>query len=421
FNPGAVLSTAREIITLWVSRMVMFNRYFVGRLPFRDVFIHAMIQDGQGRKMSKTLGNGLDPMDIIESHGADAMRFTLAQMTTHTQDVRMPVEPDAKTGKNTSPKFDIGRNVCNKLWNATRLVTSILEQAGPPAATVSGSDLGVADRWMLTRLSAAITEMDAALESYNFHNYAEAFYTLFWRDFCDWYLEAIKPTVRENATQRAVLRVTLEAILRIAHPVMPFITESIAEHLGSGDLPQVEGLMLEPSRCGDVLATAGWPTCDASLADGNAADLFERARGLIGAIREVRAKHNVKPRRVITLHAPKELADAMELVSDIVRTLAELETITTDMPEGDAATCAYDGWELRLTNLADEVDAGAERERLERQITELDGSRVTLETRLANPGYTERAPEKLVQQTRDQLDRVKQELATAHQALERLS
>ncbi|MGD1915361.1 MAG: valine--tRNA ligase [Phycisphaerales bacterium] len=429
-NPTAVLCTAREIITLWVSRMVMFNRYFLvgqneeagtGPVPFDDVFIHAMIQDGQGRKMSKSLGNGVDPMDIIESHGADAMRFTLAQMTTHTQDVRMPVEPDAKTGKNTSPKFDIGRNVCNKLWNATRLVMGILEQAGPPAATVSTSDLGVVDRWMLTRLSAAITEMDAALQSYNFHNYAEAFYTLFWRDFCDWYLEAIKPTVRENANQRAVLRATLEAILRIAHPVMPFITESIAEHLADHNLPQVEGLTLEPSRRGDVLATAGWPICDASLSDATTADLFERARDLVGAIREVRAKHNVKPRRAITLHAPKELADAIEPVADVVRILAELESITTDMPEGDAATCGYDGFELRLTNLADEVDAGAERERLERQITELDGSRTTLETRLANPGYTERAPEKLVQQTRDQLERVKQELATAHQALERLS
>ena len=333
----------------------------------------------------------------------------------------MPVEPDAKTGKNTRPKFDIGRNVCNKLWNATRLVMSILEQAGPPAATVDASDLGVADRWMLTRLSAAITEMDAALESYNFHNYAEAFYTLFWRDFCDWYLEAIKPTVRENATQRAVLRATLEAILRIAHPVMPFITESIAEHLAEHDLPQLEGLKLEASSRDDVLAAAGWPICDSKLSDTKAADLFERARDLVGAIREVRAKHNVKPRRAITLHAPKELADAFEPVAHIVRTLAELETITIDMPEGDAATCAYDGFELRLTNLADEVDADAERERLERQISELDGSRKTLEGRLANPGYTERAPEKLVQQTRDQLERVKQELGTAHQALERLS
>jgi valyl-tRNA synthetase len=430
FNPTSVLCTAREIITLWVSRMVMFNRYFLsaegqepgtGPAPFRDVFIHAMIQDGQGRKMSKSLGNGVDPMDIIESHGADAMRFTLAHMTTHTQDVRMPVEPDPKTGKNTSPKFDIGRNVCNKLWNASRLAMSILDQAGPSTATIDPADLGVVDRWMLSALARATREMDEAIAAYNFHAYAEAFYTLFWRDFCDWYLEAIKPTVREDAGQRGVMRLVLEAILRLAHPIMPFITEQIAENLAQHELPELPGVRLDAPRKGNVVATAGWPLLDESLIDADAASLFEHARGLVGAIREVRAKHGVKPRRRITLHAPQELAQSVRPVEGVIRTLAELEEITTTMPEGESATCAYEGWELRLTNLADAVDAGAERERLERQIAELDGSRTTLEMRLANPGYTEKAPAKLVEQTRDQLDRVKQELATAHQALERLT
>ena len=430
FNPTTVLCTAREIITLWVSRMVMFNRYFLskpgedqgaGPVPFKNVFIHAMIQDGQGRKMSKSLGNGVDPMDIIESHGADAMRFTLAHMTTHTQDVRMPVEPDPRTGKNTSPKFDIGRNVCNKLWNAARLAMGILDQAGPPAPTVDAASLGVVDRWMLTRLASATDEIDKALQAYNFHAYAEAFYNLFWRDFCDWYLEAIKPTVREDANQRGVMRIMLEAILRLAHPIMPFITEAIGEQLAQHPLPEMPGLSLTPSRAGDVLATAGWPVASENLLDSDAASLFEHARGLVGAVREVRAKHNVKPRRMVTLHAPLDLAQAMEPVSGVVRTLAELDAITTETANGEAATCAYEGWELRLTNLADEVDASAERERLERQIAELDGSRATLETRLANPGYADKAPARLVQQTRDQLERVKQEIATARQALERLS
>src|SRR5205823_14630922 len=130
WNPTHTLCTSREIITLWVSRMTMFNLYFLNRLPFREVFVHAMIQDGEGRKMSKSLGNGVDPLDIIDSHGADAMRFTLTLMTTQTQDVRMPVERDAKSGKNTSPKFDIGRNFCNKVWNAARFaIMNLGEQA----------------------------------------------------------------------------------------------------------------------------------------------------------------------------------------------------------------------------------------------------------------------------------------------------
>ena len=429
FNPTSVLCTAREIITLWVSRMVMFNRYFLapaghepgtGRVPFKDVFIHAMIQDGLGRKMSKSLGNGVDPMDIVESHGADAMRFTLAHMTTHTQDVRVPVEPDPRTGQNTSPKFDIGRNVCNKLWNASRLVVGILEQAGPTPGAVDTSALGVVDRWMLTRLGGAIEEIDAALRAYNFHAYAEAFYGVFWRDYCDWYLEAIKPTVREDANQRGVMRAVLEAILRLAHPIMPFITESIHQHLADAPAPAIEGLTLEPSRRGGVLALAGWPAFDASLRDDGAASVFEHARGVVGAIREVRSQHHVKPRRGITLHAPADLVRALEPVASVVRTLADLEAITTDAPPEGAATRAYEGVELRLSNLADAVDADAERERLTKQVSELDASRVTLETRLANPGYADRAPAKLVQQTREQLERVKQELATAYQALERL-
>lgn len=430
FNPTSVLCTAREIITLWVSRMVMFNRYFLtdqgqepgaGRVPFNDVFIHAMIQDGLGRKMSKSLGNGVDPMDIIKSHGADAMRFTLAHMTTHTQDVRMPVEVDPQTGRNTSPKFDIGRNVCNKLWNAARLTLGILDQSDPLPDVVDPDELGVVDAWMLTRLGQAVDEIDAALENYNFHAYAEVFYNLFWRDFCDWYLEAIKPTVREDANQRGVLRLTLEAILRLAHPIMPFITEAIGEQLGDHPLPQLEGFDLgTPGKAG-IMAMAAWPAIDDARRNADASALFERARGLVTAAREVRAKHNVKPRRMVTLHAPSELTSAIQPVASVVSTLAELDTITTEPANGEAATFAYDGWELRLSNLADEVDAGAERERLEREIAELDGSRRTLEGRLGNPGYTEKAPAKLVEQSREQLERVKQDLATARQALERLS
>ncbi|MEO1007794.1 MAG: valine--tRNA ligase [Planctomycetota bacterium] len=429
FNPTSVLCTAREIITLWVSRMVMFNRYFAtrdgqepgaGRPPFADVFIHAMIQDGDGRKMSKSLGNGVDPMDIIETHGTDAMRFTLAHMTTQTQDVRMPVEADAKTGRNTSPKFDIGRNFCNKLWNAARFAMGILGECDPPPASIARDDLEPVDRWMLGRLFETIDAADAAIDSYQFHAYAELLYKIFWRDFCDWYLEAIKPTIRENAAQRGVLRVALEAMLRLLHPVTPFITESLHERLAEFPLPTLDGLELAQSRRGDVLATAGWPACDAARIDRGAIEAVESARRLVSAIREVRAKHNVKPRRGITLHAPAELIESLDGMAGVVRTMAELGEVTTSEPDGASATCAFGDLELRLSNLADEVDQSAERERLERLVSELDGSRATLEGRLSNPGYTEKAPEKLVNQTRDQLEQVKTQLAATREALEHL-
>ena len=160
FYPGDVLCTAREIITLWVSRMVMMGQYCAGDIPFKDVYIHAMIQDGEGRKMCKSLGNGIDPLVAINSHGADAMRFTLASMTTDTQDIRMPVAqmtlPDGRV-ENTSPKFDVGRNFCNKLWNASRFAMMNLEGTDP--AGFDKNKLAITDKWILSRLARTIAEV----------------------------------------------------------------------------------------------------------------------------------------------------------------------------------------------------------------------------------------------------------------------
>ena len=258
FNPTSVLSTAREIITLWVSRMVMFNRYFLDhQLPFEHVFIHAMVQDGHGQKMSKSLGNGVDPRDIIFSHGADAMRFTLVQMTTDTQDVRMPVEavcphtgeafvPEFVTtraghvvaapvqqspsgdgremvtaygvatgeveptderplARNTSSKFDIGRNFANKLWNATRFALRRLEDVPHVSEPVDLATSRFVDRWIIARLAATIDTLDHALANYQFNVVADTLYDFVWHDVCDRYLEAVKPTVDDDPAQQIVL------------------------------------------------------------------------------------------------------------------------------------------------------------------------------------------------------------------------
>ena len=277
WNPSSVLCTAREIITLWVSRMVMFNLYFEKQLPFKDVFIHAMIQDGHGQKMSKSLGNGVDPLDIIESHGSDAMRYTLTAMTTQTQDLRMPVDlidphsgetftpkfvtgpggvkvaapeqdsptvkgkkmassygvasgkvkptDDLPAAKNTSEKFDLGQRLANKLWNATRFALSILTDE----TETTTDELTLVDRWILGRLAETVESANASLAQYRFAEFATGLYDFFWRDLCDWYLEAIKPTVRENAAQRRTLAACIDATLRLLHPVMPFITERLWE------------------------------------------------------------------------------------------------------------------------------------------------------------------------------------------------
>ncbi len=461
FNPSSVLTTAREIITLWVSRMTMFNRYFlgedsqqtnseqadsqraatvrersseptdktacsharlVGPAPFKEIFIHAMIQDGEGRKMSKSLGNGVDPLDIIHSHGADAMRFTLCQMTTQTQDVRMPVEHDEATGKNTSPKFDLGRNLCNKLWNAAKFSMMMLDKTPPPAGMpIDPQELTLIDRWMLSRVVDATNKINTAQRNYMFKDYADTLYDLFWRDFCDWYLESIKPTIADNPNQRAVLRLVFEAILRLMHPVMPFITETLSERFADIPMPEITGFNFAHTRTNETLCQSGWPEPIDELRDEVAEEAYERVRSLVSTIREIRAQSNVAPKRKIVLHASGELADDIARWSPLVETLAGVESISANTPDGQAASFTFEGSEYQLSNLADALDEGAEKERLEKELAGIEKSIKGIEGRLSNPGYTDKAPAHLVQQTRDQLAGLIKDRDATKSALDKLA
>lgn len=441
FNPTTTLCTAREIITLWVSRMVMFERYLMperwetektkpnalaslaengqgrGPLPFKNVFIHAVIQDGEGRKMSKSLGNGLDPLDIIASHGSDAMRFTLCQMTTQTQDVRMPMVKDPATGRNTSPKFDLGRNFANKLWNAARFTMSMLGATSHPTSDIP-HPTSLIDRWMLSRLATATSEVNEAITNFEYSNYAQTMYDLLWRDFCDWYLEAIKPTIASDVSQQAVLRTTLECILRLLHPIMPYVTEAVYEQVKLLPAATIGGISLAPPRKGALLCTAGWPQVAPALRQPAVEAEFERVRSLITVIREVRAQHGVVPKRRITLHVPAGTLDAS--AAALVQTLAGVEAITSDAPGAGAVAATSDALKFHLSNLRDAAsaaDSGAERERLQKLIADHEKSIATLEGRLNNPGYAQKAPPAMVKQTQDQLAKAKAERDAAKAAL----
>ena len=469
FNPTSVLSTAREIITLWVSRMVMMNRFFKGTerqsdeatqgaasastpsslrasvassllpgpIPFHDVFIHAVVQDGDGKRMSKSAGNGVDPLDIIATHGADAMRFTLAQMTTQTQDVRMPVRKDAATGRNTSEKFDLGRNFCNKLWNAARFALSILEKSAeategkpavPPPSSLRPSvapSLLLIDRWMLSRLKATTDQVNSCLNNYEFSEYVESLYKLLWWDFCDWYLEAIKPTVASSPAQQSVLAHSLQTIIRLLHPLTPFITEAIFEQLRHIRTSPIPGLTIASPREGALLATAAWPVLADSLRDPLAEQQFESLREIITAIRNVRSEHNIPPKRKLTLHATPALLSTLALSPGLVETLAGLDTVTSTPPAAGAHALSLRirAEEVHLSNLADAgatLDTGAEKDRLTKHLETLRKSAAAIDARLSNPGYVAKAPPKLVDESKSQLAKLHDEIAAAEARLKAL-
>ena len=474
WNPSSVLCTAREIITLWVSRMVMFNRYFRdGKLPFTDVFIHAMIQDGEGQKMSKSLGNGVDPLDIIHSHGADAMRFTLAQMTTQTQDVRMPVDivcphchaafhPQTITtsaghvvaapvvecrecgkkmvssfgvasgeatptdemppARNTSSKFDNGRNLCNKLWNAGRFVLQKLGDT--PGVDAAAEHRSLADRWILARLARTLGEVNDALVAYEFNRYAQTLYDFFWRDYCDWYVEAVKAVIaaedESGAAARQTLAACLDAICRMMHPVVPFITERLWEQIAAvSEDRSAPGLKLPPN---DLCMRAAWPEADAELLDAEAERDFALLQSVITAVRNIRNEYNVRPRQSVDLyiHCSAEEAAVVQANREVLEMLAtaSLQEAGPDVSEmTDAATAVIGEMQIFIGGL---IDTEAERDRLSKRQEELRKNRNALQGRLNNKGYVEKAPAHLVRETRDKLAEIEAELERVEANLGRL-
>jgi valyl-tRNA synthetase len=420
WNPSSVLCTAREIITLWVSRMVMFNLYLRGCLPFTDVFIHAMIQDGEGRKMSKSLGNGVDPLDIISSHGADAMRFTLTNMATNTQDVRMPVVRDETSGKNTSPKFDIGRNFCNKLWNAARFAMMQLEGAST-AEAVDESKWSLADRWIVSRFNRTVEAANQALSDYRFDQYAKACYDFFWGDFCDWYVEAAKPALRDPARKaqaQHVLAAVLDGALRLMHPMIPFITEILYQRLNElrpvRGLPgrlECEGPGFRVQGSGGLLIKAPWPAVG-SFSEA-AEHIFPRLREIVTTIRNVRNQYNVPPKQAVTvtLVAPAEPTRQLSENREVIELLATCAVAAVGPDATAPATAvraAASGVEIYVQGL---VDESAEAQRVAKLCDDLAKKIATLKGRLSNEAYISKAPPKLVKETQDQLAEAEAERA----------
>jgi valyl-tRNA synthetase len=408
--PTSVLLTGRDIITLWVARMVMTGLYNMKAIPFHHVAINPTILDGKGERMSKSKGNGVDPVDIIDTHGADALRFTLAMMATETQDVRMPVVKDSH-GRNTSEKFDIGRSFAIKLWNAARFVLANLENTQP--VPVDQTKWPKFAHWIVDSFNLAVKEANTALENYRFDQFAKVCYDFFWRDFCDWYVESFKMLAKnpesdpEKITQsRNVLAAVLDGTLRLLHPVIPFITEKIWWKLN--EIRPARGLPTIPCPPSSRLIKASWPTLPERI-DAKHDEVLTVQR-FVAAIRNLRNQYKIDPRTSLTVSiiasAPTSaLVHGNQLE---IEQFANCKMNFINSPILGAARITVDGCDLFVEGVADE---GVDQERVGKLKEELTQKRATLKARLENPGYIAKAPPHLVEQTKKQLADAEAELA----------
>jgi valyl-tRNA synthetase len=425
FYPGDVLCTAREIITLWVSRMVMMGQYCVGDIPFSDVYIHAMIQDGQGRKMSKSLGNGIDPLVAIDSHGVDAMRFTLASMTTDTQDIRMPVAemtlPDGRKA-NTSPKFDIGRNFCNKLWNASRFALMNLEGMDPAAFDAARMD--ITDKWILSRLAQTITEVTESLDKFKYSEPLAALYRFFWNDLCDWYLEWAKPRMQDEKTKpiaQNVLAFALDQVLRLLHPFVPIITEGIFQKLN--EVAPARGIAgLAEAKSSESLVIAEWPGAIDSVREPDAEKQIEVVQEVVRAIREIRNNRNISPKAplVVSAKAQQEIADILNGGAELIAQSAGVKEFRAGTEIAKPANAAVAVADAAQVYVHDAVDPEAERQRFEKQREQLQKAMSAVEAKLANENFVTRAKPQVVAQARDKFAQLTEQLKTVDRHLSEL-
>jgi valyl-tRNA synthetase len=399
YYPGDVLVTGFDIIFFWVARMMMFGHHFMGDVPFRDVYIHALVRDGKGQKMSKSKGNVIDPLDLIDQYGTDALRFTLTAMAAQGRDIKM-----------SESRVQGYRNFATKLWNAARFcqINGCAPVAGFDPAGVSGT----LNRWIVARAADTAARVGAAIEAYRFNEAAQTLYQFTWNTFCDWYLEFAKPVFNgDDAAAAAETRATaawvLDLILIVMHPVMPYVTEEL---WGS----------LADTRESPLIA-ARWPDLP-DLAAPDAEAEMDWLVGLITAIRSVRAEMNVPPAARLSIQV-KDAAGTtrarLETHRALVGTLARVDAIdhVSDAPASGAAQIVVDEATVILP-LADVIDLDAERARLSRDVAKQEGDIAKLAKKLSNEGFLAKAPAEVVAENRERLadleatrDRLKEALA----------
>jgi valyl-tRNA synthetase len=451
YYPTSVLVTNRDIITLWVARMVLTGLHNMGDVPFREVYITPKVLDGYGEGMSKSKGNGVDPLDVIEKVGADSLRFSLAYLTTETQDFRMPVEFECphchaaleQTKKNrmlprieckkcgqpfstqwatksadvalprapvVSERFELGRNFCNKLWNASRF--SLMNLEGYEPGVVSDGDLAVEDRWILSRLATVTAQTTAALEGYRYGDAARVLYDFAWNEFCSFFVEMVKGRLQDaasRATAQRVLAHTLDVLLRLLHPIIPFITEEVWQLLGQAAPRRGLG---EPELPAESIMLAPWPEADLARQDSKIEGRFARFQEALAGLREVRSRQNIPPKTPLTFsvrcdEATAELLRPMEPYFNAMAGAKATAWGPNVQAPATSANFIVSGGEV-FVDLAEHIDVDAEIARQIKELARLEGALAAKQRQLSNANFVERAPADVIQKERDALAQLEQ-------------
>jgi valyl-tRNA synthetase len=383
YFPTNALVTGYDIIFFWVARMMFQSTEFTGKSPFKDVLIHGLVRDEQGRKMSKSLGNGIDPMDVIAKYGADALRYTLATGTTPGQDLTFQWS-----------KVEANWNFANKIWNASRFVIMNLEGFSLKDMDLSG-EKSVADRWILTRLNATIEKVTALYESYDFGEAGHYLYQFIWDDFCDWYIEMAKlPLYGEDddakQTTKSVLTYVLDKILKLLHPIMPFVTEEIWQHI--------------PHE-GETIMHSEWPTVKSEWNDAEAEKEMLALQNVIRSVRNIRAEMNVAPKKPVDMLI-KTASNYETRIFETNRNYIErfcnpssLQIGTEIQTPEKSVSAVISGADIflplsGLINIEDEVS------RLTKELGKMNAEVDRVEKKLSNPRFVDKAPEQVVNQER---------------------
>jgi len=387
FYPGHTMVTAPEILFFWVARMIMAGYHFLGARPFSTVYLHGTVRDTQHRKMSKSLGNGIDPLDVVRLYGADALRWTLIAGSSLGADVILDPS-DLET------TFAPGRNFANKLWNIGRFILAQLPEDVESIDKLNLSALALADRWILTRAYATIVAATEQLETFRLDEAAKACFEFAWKDLADWYVEAVKPRLAagDAAAAQAVLAFCFDTVLRLLHPVVPFITEDLWQRL-PGRRPE------------ELLVTAAWPTVPPQLLKLEAASEFTRVQEAISKIRMIRAEYRIAPKiRLAASIKPRTdlIRAAFEGERETIVRLAQLSDLDLDGGFGGAGAHAVlaDGSEVFVA-LADAIDVRQECRRLSSELTRLEQQLSGLAAKLTNQNFVARAPAEVVAQERE--------------------